>query len=100
MRAGKYRWQQRQMVHPASARHARERESWTSAGGVVLREVRDRRLDVVLVGRGRRVRWTLPKGTRRPDEALERTALREVHEETGLLVRLLQAVGRIQKHGI
>jgi 8-oxo-dGTP pyrophosphatase MutT (NUDIX family) len=61
----------------------------------VLREVDDRRLDVVLVGRGRRVRWTLPKGTQHPDEPLERTALREVHEETRLLVRLLEAVGRI-----
>jgi 8-oxo-dGTP pyrophosphatase MutT (NUDIX family) len=86
---------QRQTVRPASARHASEPESWTSAGGVVLRELDDGRLDLVLVGRGRRVRWTLPKGTRRPDEPLERTALREVHEETGLLVRLLQAVGRI-----
>lgn len=95
MRAGMYRWQRRQTIRPASARRASERESWTSAGGVVLRAVADGLLEVVLVGRGRRVRWTLPKGTQRPDEPLEGTALREVHEETGLLVRLLQAVGRI-----
>ncbi len=32
--------------------------------------------------------WTLPKGTPRPGETTEETALREVAEETGLDVRI------------
>jgi len=34
--------------------------------------------------------WSLPKGTVEPGETLEQTAVREVHEETGLRVRLLR----------
>jgi len=49
----------------------------------------------VLVGRGRHVRWALPKGTIRPGEALESTAVREVEEETGLEVRVLQPIDQI-----
>ncbi len=70
----------------ASATSESGAESWTSAGGVVIRESDEGR-EVVLVGRGRRVRWALPNGTQRPGEPLEGTAVREVQEETGLLVR-------------
>ena len=69
----------------------------TSAGGIVLREV-DGRHQVVL-GRRRRERdgvtWSLPKGTPNRDETREATALREVTEETGLLVRILAPVGDV-----
>jgi len=34
--------------------------------------------------------WSLPKGTVEPGETLEQTAVREVHEETGLRVRLVR----------
>jgi len=42
------------------------------------------------------VTWSLPKGTPNAGETLEETALREVTEETGLLVRILAPVGPIE----
>jgi 8-oxo-dGTP pyrophosphatase MutT (NUDIX family) len=69
----------------------------TSAGGIVVR-VRDGRTQLV-VGMRRRARgvtWTLPKGTPRPGETLEETAVREVGEETGLVVAIRRPVGSIR----
>jgi len=40
--------------------------------------------------------WTLPKGTPNEGETTEQTALREVSEETGLEVRILEPVGAIE----
>ncbi len=40
--------------------------------------------------------WTLPKGTPNPGETTEETALREVGEETGLSVRILEPLDSIQ----
>jgi 8-oxo-dGTP pyrophosphatase MutT (NUDIX family) len=73
-----------------------EPQPWISAGGVVFRRSGHGELEVALVGRRRPVRWALPKGTRRPNESLERTAVREVEEETGLQVRLLRPIGTIR----
>ena len=42
------------------------------------------------------VTWTLPKGTPNAGESAEETALREVEEETGLKVRILEPVSSIQ----
>ena len=42
------------------------------------------------------VTWTLPKGTPDPGETVEETALREVAEETGLEVRILEPLPSIQ----
>jgi 8-oxo-dGTP pyrophosphatase MutT (NUDIX family) len=42
------------------------------------------------------VRWTLPKGTPNPGESLEETAVREVGEETGLEVRIVEPLTSIQ----
>jgi len=39
--------------------------------------------------------WGLPKGTVEPGETLEQTALREVHEETGLKVRLIRPLREV-----
>jgi 8-oxo-dGTP pyrophosphatase MutT (NUDIX family) len=68
-----------------------------SAGGILLRGSSGGR--EVLLGRRRRERdgatWSLPKGTPDGDETPEETALREVHEETGLEVRILDSVGEI-----
>ena len=40
--------------------------------------------------------WTLPKGTPKRDETTEETALREVGEETGLVVRITGNLDSIQ----
>ena len=56
-----------------------------SSGGVIT-QVDGNGLQVVLVGRARPERWSIPKGTPIPGETLEETAVREVREETGLRV--------------
>ncbi len=76
-----------------------------SAGGVVFRVApavaadgaqAAPQIEIVLVGHVRENIWTLPKGTPRPDETREQTALREVREETGLDVRIVGEVGAIE----
>ena len=66
-----------------------------SAGGVVVRQGPDGG-EVALVGRGKPVRWGLPKGGLERGETIDRAAIREAQEETGLLVRLIAPVGDIQ----
>jgi len=70
----------------------------TSAGGIVVRAERDGRSLVVGMRRRDRdsVTWTLPKGTPDPDETIEQTALREVTEETGLDVRIVEPLPSIE----
>lgn len=65
-----------------------------SAGGVITR-FNGHTLEVVLVGRARPERWSIPKGTPITGESLEETAIREVREETGLSVRILERLGDI-----
>jgi 8-oxo-dGTP pyrophosphatase MutT (NUDIX family) len=60
-----------------------------AAGGVVWRPSADG-TDVLVVHRPKYDDWTLPKGKRESGETDEQTALREVHEETGLRCRLGQ----------
>jgi 8-oxo-dGTP pyrophosphatase MutT (NUDIX family) len=70
----------------------------TSAGGVVVRHESGRAW--LVVGSRRRERdgwtWTLPKGTPKPGETREETALREVAEETGLDVRITGPLDSIE----
>jgi 8-oxo-dGTP pyrophosphatase MutT (NUDIX family) len=69
----------------------------TSAGGIVVR-LADGRHELVLGLRRldrERETWTLPKGTPKQGETTEETALREVAEETGLQVRIVEPVGEI-----
>jgi ADP-ribose pyrophosphatase YjhB (NUDIX family) len=65
-----------------------------SSGGVITR-FDGESLEVVLVGRARPERWSIPKGTPIPGETLEDTAMREVREETGLRVEILERLGDI-----
>lgn len=58
-----------------------------AAGAVVLRE-RDGVQEVLLIHRQRHDDWSLPKGKAIPDELRPATAVREVREETGVLVEL------------
>ena len=69
----------------------------TSAGGIVVRAERDGRSLVVGMRRRDRdgVTWTLPKGTPTPGETIQETALREVNEETGLDVRIVEPLPSI-----
>jgi 8-oxo-dGTP pyrophosphatase MutT (NUDIX family) len=68
-----------------------------SAGGVVIRHGQNG--PQLVLGRrrhdGRQPIWSLPKGTPDGDETPEQTAVREVHEETGLDVRILDTIGDI-----
>jgi 8-oxo-dGTP pyrophosphatase MutT (NUDIX family) len=70
----------------------------TSAGGIVVRHQSGRAW--LVVGSRRRERdgwtWTLPKGTPKPGESREETALREVAEETGLQVRITGPLDSIE----
>ena len=83
-----------------------------SAGGVVFRLVPSRSSDeskadagqnnhdvffieVALVGRSQAGIWALPKGTPQAGETVERVAIREAQEETGLEVRLITYIGSI-----
>lgn len=70
----------------------------TSAGGIVVSADPDR--PSLVVGMRRRgrdaVTWTLPKGTPDPGESVEETALREVAEETGLQVRIVEPLPSIE----
>ena len=70
----------------------------TSAGGIVVREANDGLSLVIGMRRRDRdaVTWTLPKGTPNPGETTEETALREVGEETGLEVRIVEPLDSIQ----
>lgn len=74
------------------------RATATSAGGIVVRTIAG--VPHLVAGRRRRDRdgasWTLPKGTPNPLETLEETAIREVAEETGLEVRIVAPIDRIE----
>ena len=65
-----------------------------AAGGVVLRGSGDS-LEVVVAGRTSDHTWVFPKGTPDPGETIEQTALREVREESGLDVEIIQPLGTI-----
>ncbi|KAA0238134.1 MAG: NUDIX hydrolase [Dehalococcoidia bacterium] len=77
------------MTRPAPARPA------VSAGGVVWRRGPQGDVQVVVCGRQSEDFWGLPKGTPDAGETLERTAQREVEEETGLEVRVGEKLGSI-----
>ncbi len=62
-----------------------------AAGGLVVRRSDDV-LSVALIGvaRDRTVRWSLPKGHFKRLETPEQAAVREVQEETGLVVKVVE----------
>lgn len=68
-----------------------------SAGGVIIRATPDGPETCLLTRRGQRGEriMCLPKGKVEPQEPVDRTALREVREETGLSGRILRKLGRI-----
>jgi 8-oxo-dGTP pyrophosphatase MutT (NUDIX family) len=66
-----------------------------SAGGIVYR-LNESGLEFAICGRDADGVWGLPKGTPDPGESLEQTAVREVTEETGLEVRVVDKLGVIE----
>jgi len=60
----------------------------SSAGGVVLKDGK-----VLVIKSPSRLSTEFPKGTIEPGESLELTALREVEEETGYRVNILDDLG-------
>lgn len=70
-------------------------ERAVSAGGIVYRKGASG-LEIVICGRDVDRVWGLPKGTPEEGEDLEETAIREVTEETGLEVRILDKVGVVE----
>ena len=66
-----------------------------AAGAVVWRVV-EGRIRVLIIHRTRRRDTSLPKGKVDPGETLPQTAVREVHEETGLRVALGVPLGAIE----
>jgi 8-oxo-dGTP pyrophosphatase MutT (NUDIX family) len=70
-------------------------ERAVSAGGIVYR-YGDEGREFVICGRDSDGVWGLPKGTPDPGESLEQTALREVTEETGLEVKIVDKLGVIE----
>jgi 8-oxo-dGTP pyrophosphatase MutT (NUDIX family) len=66
-----------------------------SAGGIVYR-MTESGPEFAICGRDSDGVWGLPKGTPDPGESLEQTAVREVEEETGLRVRVVDKIGVIE----
>lgn len=66
----------------------------TSCGGVVI--FRGKILVLYKSYRNRYEGWVLPKGTVEEGETYPRTALREVHEESGTQPRIVKYVGKSQ----
>lgn len=71
-----------------------------SAGGVVYRlrneDHRIKTVQIALILVAPKLRWQLPKGTVDQGEAIDRAALREVREETGIEAELLSQLKRIE----
>jgi 8-oxo-dGTP diphosphatase len=61
-----------------------ERFEVLAAGGLVWREAEGSTVEVLVVHRPRYDDWSMPKGKVDGGESLDRCALREVEEETGL----------------
>jgi 8-oxo-dGTP pyrophosphatase MutT (NUDIX family) len=72
-----------------------------SAGAIILREV-EGQLKIALAQHQRGTKtWVLPKGHVEPGETLEQAALREVHEEAGLVnIQLISYLGSIMRQSV
>jgi 8-oxo-dGTP pyrophosphatase MutT (NUDIX family) len=67
-----------------------------SAGGVLVRTIRGRAMVAAIRPRGRDRVWALPKGHIDDGESAAETAVREVHEETGVEGRLVEKLGDVR----
>ena len=67
----------------------------TSAGGLVVDHVQGTAAVIGRLDRRGRLLWSLPKGHIEKGETAEETAMREVHEETGIRGKVLAELGSI-----
>ena len=67
-----------------------------SAGGVLVRTIRGRKVVAAIRPRGRERVWALPKGHIDAGASAAETAMREVLEETGVEGRLVEKLGDIR----
>ncbi|MBO0848047.1 MAG: NUDIX hydrolase [Pseudonocardia sp.] len=67
----------------------------TSAGGLVVDHALSLAALIGRLDRRGRLLWSLPKGHIEPGETPEQAAVREVHEETGIIGRVLAPLGTI-----
>ena len=81
---------------PASRKTRNPVENAVSAGGIVARITDANGLEIVICGRNADGVWGLPKGTPEAGESIETTAVREVSEETGLEVEILDKIGVVE----
>ena len=77
------------------ARRALRVKHERSAGGLVLRRDRNGYLGLI-IGRSMPRIWSLPKGHIEADETIERAALREVKEETGIEASIIVKLSDIR----
>jgi len=82
-------------AHGASRAQGQPVQRAVSAGGIVYRMI-ESGTEFAVCGRDSDGVWGLPKGTPDPGESLEQTAVREVEEETGLKVRVVDKIGVIE----
>ena len=80
---------------PTGGRTVAPVERAVSAGGIAYRR-NNGAVEIVICGRDSDGVWGLPKGTPNEGESLEETAVREVCEETGLEVRIVDKVGVVE----
>lgn len=72
----------------------RANSSLTHAGGVVFRKRGSDKAEYLLVEASKDpTRWVLPKGKIEDNEDIRETAVREVHEETGVWARICEDLG-------
>ncbi len=69
-----------------------------SAGGVVYRRDAQGTVEVLVCKSSGYHRWVLPKGIVDAGETHEQAAVREVLEETGVVARLVTALGEPEKY--
>ena len=66
----------------------------TSCGGVVFHK--GKALLLYKNQNGRYMGWVMPKGSVESGESFKQTALREVHEETGVKAKIIKYIGKTQ----
>lgn len=72
-----------------------------SCGGVVYRKNKKGQIEILLLHRFKKKNWQydswhLPKGTKDKNEKNKQTVAREVLEETGYKVKVLEKIGRLK----